>query len=97
MRDCANSMELRHLRYFVAVAETLNFGRAAERLGISQPTLTRQIQNLERELKVQLFDRTSQGTFVTQAGMVLRKNGRRVLRLAARTIVDLKPFRRPKR
>ena len=72
-------MELRHLRYFQAVAEELNFGRAAIRLNISQPPLSKQIQQLERELGVILFDRKPGGIVLTTAGHILLDGTRELL------------------
>ncbi|MBV8220451.1 MAG: LysR family transcriptional regulator, partial [Solirubrobacterales bacterium] len=75
-------MELRHLRYFVAVAEELNFRRAAERMYVAQGAFSEQVRKLERELGVQLLERTPRGASLTDAGAAMLPEARRALRQA---------------
>ena len=83
-------MELRHLRYFVAVAEELHFKRAADRIGIEQSPLSRAIKNLEAQLGVALFERTTRTTRLTPAGDRLLAHARTLLAVADEAQVDVR-------
>src|SRR5580698_3488350 len=72
-------MELRHLRYFVAVGEEQHYGRAASRLRVAQPALSRQIQNLEEEVGFKLFERLPRGVKLSAAGTLFLQDARRIL------------------
>ncbi|NJM62436.1 MAG: LysR family transcriptional regulator [Oscillatoriales cyanobacterium RU_3_3] len=80
-------MELRHLRYFIAVAEELNFTRAAEKLHMAQPPLSQQIQQLESELGFQLFRRSKRTVALTEAGEVFFDEAQKILQQLDRAIL----------
>ncbi len=83
-------MELRHLRYFVAVAEEQSVTEAAERLGINQPPLSQQIRDLERELGVELFERTPRSVRLNAAGEIFLQDARKILAAAQDSVVRVK-------
>lgn len=84
------SIELRHLRYFLEAAETQNVSRAAERLGVSQPSISQQIKDLERSLGVQLFHRLGKRIRLTPAGEDFRVHAQLVLRKLEHSIESLR-------
>ncbi|MFD1515953.1 LysR family transcriptional regulator [Pseudonocardia yunnanensis] len=90
-------VETRELSYFVAVAEELHFGRAAERLGIAQPPLSRAISRLERRMGVQLFERTSRRVTLTAAGEVFLAESRKALDAVDTAVLRAQQSGRPDR
>ncbi len=87
-------MELRHLRYFVAVAENLNFTKAAAKLHLAQPSLTRQIHNLEEEIGVRLLSRTKSQVALTEEGRSFLVDAQRILALATESVLAVQRLSR---
>jgi DNA-binding transcriptional LysR family regulator len=87
-------VELRHLRYFVAVAEQLSFTKAAGKLHLAQPSLTRQIRDLEEEIGVRLFNRTKQRVDLTEGGRSFLPDAKRVLARSAEIVESVQRFSR---
>lgn len=86
-------MELRVLRYFLETARTGNITRAAENLHVTQPTMSRQIKDLEDELGEKLFERTNYAVRLTPAGELLRERAEDILGMADKTVLDFKAFK----
>ncbi|MEV0909651.1 LysR family transcriptional regulator [Streptomyces hokutonensis] len=93
----APDLELRLVRYFIAVAEQRHFGRAAEALHITQPSLSRQVRRLEEQLGARLLDRTPQGTRLTEAGEVFLPRAKGLLRATAQAAAETRAAAEPSR
>src|SRR4029077_13131949 len=87
-------MELRHLRYFLAVAEALNFTRAAAQLRVAQPALSRRVQDLEDEIGVDLLKRTPRGVLLTAEGKLFLEKARHILKLADESVEQVRALAR---
>ena len=87
-------MELRHLRYFLAVAEALNFTKAAALLRVAQPALSRRVQDLEDEIGVDLVKRSSRGVVLTAEGKVFLEKTRQILKLADESVEQVRALAR---
>lgn len=87
-------MELRHLRYFVAVAEESSFTKAAQKLRLAQPSLTRQVRNLEDEIGVRLLDRANNRVALTEEGRVFLSDSKRLLALCAESVANVQRMKR---
>jgi len=87
-------MELRHLRYFVAVGEALNFTKAATRLHVAQPALSRQVSDLEEELGVDLLRRTSHGVLLTAEGKLFLEEAQGILKRADESVAKVRALAR---
>jgi len=83
-------VELRHLRYFVAVAEALNYRRAAERLNVTQPALSKQIKDMEAQLGARLLNRNTGGVTLTNAGTVLLEEAKDILERVEMAVVAIR-------
>ena len=87
-------MELRHLRYFLAVAEALNFTKAAAQLRIAQPALSRRVQDLEEDIGVDLLKRSPRGVILTAEGKLFLEKTRQLLKLAYESVEQVRAFAR---
>ncbi len=92
MNDLGLDLELRLVRYFTVVAKHLNFSRAATELHVAQPSLSRQIQRLERRLGVRLLDRTPQGALLTEAGKAFLPEAQALLRAARQAALTVRAY-----
>src|SRR5947207_8361288 len=84
-------LDIRHLRYFLAVDEAGSFSRAADRVGISQPSMSQQMRDLEAGLRITLFQRCGKRISLTPAGMVLEEHARAMLRQLENCLEELSP------
>ena len=87
-------MELRHLRYFIEVAEVLSFTKAAEKLRLAQPSLSRQVRNLEDEIGVPLFDRSNNRVVLTEEGRLFLFDSRKLLATSVEMVATVQRMKR---